>query len=317
MTETAHSLDVGDLPEWDLADLYAGPDDPRFAADLEAAAAGAKDLQENYRGRIGELDGARLNAAIAEYERLDEILGRLSSYAFLLYAGDMGDAEIARFFQNTRERITTITTALLFLTLEINRVDAAALEAKLKVPELARYAPWLERVRLFRPYQLDDDLEKLLLEKEVAGRGAWTRLFDETMTGLRFPVDGKDLTGEEALHLLSDADPAVREKAAHSLAEVFAANIRLFTLITNTPRQGQGDRGSLARLPLACRGAPSRQPDRAGDHRGTGDRGEGGLSGAFPSLLHAQGQVAGQDPTRDVGPQCAAARGRRAHRGVG
>ena len=234
MTETAHSLDVGDLPEWNLADLYAGPDDPRFAADLEAAAAGAEDLQENYQGRIGQLDGAQLNAAIAEYERLDEILGRLSSYAFLLYAGDMGDAEIARFFQNTRERITTITTALLFLTLEINRVDAAALEAKLKVPELARYAPWLERVRQFRPYQLDDDLEKLLHEKEVAGRGAWTRLFDETMTGLRFPVDGKDLTGEEALHLLSDADPAVREKAAHSLAEVFAANVRLFTLITNT-----------------------------------------------------------------------------------
>ena len=234
MTETAHSSDIGDLPEWDLTDFYAGPDDPRFTADLEAVAAGAENLQENYQGRIGELDGAQLSAAIAEYERLDEILGRLSSYAFLLYAGDMGDAEIARFFQNTRERITTITTALLFLTLEINRVDDAALQVKLAVPGLARYAPWLERVRLFRPYQLDDDLEKLLHEKEVAGRGAWTRLFDETMTGLRFPVDGKDLTGEEALHLLSDADPAVREKAAHSLAEVFAVNARLFTLITNT-----------------------------------------------------------------------------------
>src|ERR1700682_2826977 len=133
-----------------------------------------------------------------------------------------------------QERINAILTTLLFFTLELNRLDDAELDAKSADPALAHYRPWLRDLRAMRPYQLSDDLEKLLLEKSVAGRAAWMRLFDETIAELRFPFRGRDLTEPEAMHLLSDSDGAVRREAALSIGEVLARFGRLFALITNT-----------------------------------------------------------------------------------
>jgi oligoendopeptidase F len=133
-----------------------------------------------------------------------------------------------------QEKANAIATLLLFFALELNRLEDANLAEKLKAPELARYAPWLRDTRAFRPYQLSDEIEKLLHEKSVAGRSAWTRLFDETGAALRFPVGGKELTGSEALNLLSDANGENRKAAAKSLGDVFGKNSRLFAHITNT-----------------------------------------------------------------------------------
>src|SRR5262249_17842431 len=116
----------------------------------------------------------------------------------------------------------------------LNRIDDAALDEKLKAPALARYAPWLRDLRVYRPHQLSDDLEKLLHEKHVAGRAAWTRLFDQTMADLRFPLDGQALTSAEALHLLADRSAPVRRAAAKSIGKVLGDNVRLFGLVTNT-----------------------------------------------------------------------------------
>ncbi len=226
---------LGALPEWDLADLYPGPDSPELAADLRRAAADAKAFHARYAGKIAELDGPRLGRAVAAYEALQERIGRIISFAHLVYCLAMDDAETARFFQTTQEQVNELTTELVFFTLEINRLDDEALEkAKSESPELARYGPWLRDIRVFRPYQLSDDLERLIHEKEVAGRAAWTRLFDETMAALRFPVNGRNLTSAEALHRLSDGDGGVRAAAARGLSQVFADNVRLFALITNT-----------------------------------------------------------------------------------
>ena len=156
------------------------------------------------------------------------------SYADLLRAGNVADPEIAHFFQTMHERINAVSTELLFFTLEINRLDDAALDAKLADPALAHYRPWLRDVRAMRPHQLSDELEKLLHEKSVAGRAAWVRLFDETIAELRFPFRGRELTEAEAMHLLSDPDGAVRREAALSIGEVLGKNGRVFALITNT-----------------------------------------------------------------------------------
>src|SRR5204862_2733590 len=129
---------------------------------------------------------------------------------------------------------TEISSELLFFTLETNRLEDGALDAKAADPALARYRPWLRDVRAQRPHELNDDLEKLLLEKSVAGRAAWTRLFDETVAELRFPFRGRELTEPEVMHLLSDSDGAVRREAALSIGEVLGKNGRLFALITNT-----------------------------------------------------------------------------------
>jgi len=233
-TAPAASDKLGPLPEWDLNDLYPGRDSPELKRDLDRGEADAKAFRARYEGKLATLSGAALGGAVATYERLQETLGRVMSYAYLVYATDMGDPEIGRFFQNMQERVNNISTVLLFFTLELNRIDDADLEEKLKSRELAHYAPWLRDTRAFRPHQLSDELEKLLHEKYIAGRAAWVRLFDETMAALRFPIDGKELTSAEALHLLSDRDGATRKRAAKALGEVFGKNVRLFALVTNT-----------------------------------------------------------------------------------
>ena len=156
------------------------------------------------------------------------------SYAQLVHAGDVADPEISRFYQTMQERVTDISANLVFFTLEINKISDRALKQKLKARQLANYEPWVRDVRLFRPHQLDEEMERLLHDKRVAGRAGWNRLFDETMARLRFTVDGKSLTSEEVLHQLSDSKGAVRKKAAKGLGKGLGDNIQLFALITNT-----------------------------------------------------------------------------------
>ena len=226
------------LPTWDLSDLYAGPDSRELAADLDRADRDARDFAARYAGRLAELDGAALGQAIGEYERIEERLGRLSSYAQLLFSGDSTDASIGRFYQTISERVTAIGTHLLFFSLELNRLDDAVLEHKLADPAAARWRPWLRDLRVFRPHQLSDELERLLHEKEVTGRAAWTRLFDETVAAMRVSLPGPDgateVTVSDALNKLSDRDRAVREAAGRAIGEAFGARLRLFALITNT-----------------------------------------------------------------------------------
>ena len=226
--------DLGTLPRWDLGDLYPDPRSDVLKRDLARGEAAAKDFRGAYEGRLAALDGKALGAAVRAYEEIDEILGRVMSYAQLLYSGDMTDPERGRFHQTMRERVTAISTETLFFTLELNRIEDALLEQKLAAPELARYAPWLRDVRAMRAHQLSDELERLLHEKHVAGRSAWVRLFDETMAGLRFPFEGKDLTNAEILDKLTGRDGAERKAAAKSLGKVLGENARVFALITNT-----------------------------------------------------------------------------------
>jgi oligoendopeptidase F len=225
---------LGVLPEWDLSDLYPGPESEALTRDLAELAGNAGAFREHYQGRLAALSGAALGAAVETYERLQEKIGRIMSYASLVHAGDLADPEIGRFYQTMQERTNAISTTLLFFTLELNRLEDPELEAKLADPAIARYRPWLRDTRAFRPHQLSDEIEKLLHEKYVAGRAAWVRLFDETVADLRFPFRGKDLTEPEALDLLSDRDPKIRREAALTIGEVLGKNARTFALITNT-----------------------------------------------------------------------------------
>jgi oligoendopeptidase F len=225
---------VGHLPSWDLSDLYTGPDAPAVERDFAAARDDAAAFHAAFAGRVATLSGAALAEAIARFERIDEVLGRLMTYAQLLFAAESTNAAIARFYQSANERVTTISSDLLFFTLELNRMEEAALEPKLADPALASWRPWLRDLRVFRPHQLSDELEKLLHEKEVTGRSAWNRLFDETIAGLRVPFSGSDLSVSETLNKLSDRDRSVREAAGCAIGKTFGDNIKLFGLITNT-----------------------------------------------------------------------------------
>jgi oligoendopeptidase F len=229
---------LGPLPVWDLSDLYPGMEAPEVKRDLDRGAEMSEAFETRYKGNLKTIaetsdGGDKLAAAIAKYERIEEILGRLGSFAGLVYSADTSDPARAKFYGDLQERLTTISTHLLFFGLELNRLDDATLERTLKTPALARYRPWLEDLRLERPYQLEDRIEKLFHEKSVTGWNAWNRLFDETLASLRFDVEGEKLSLEPTLNRLADPDEAKRKAAAVALAATFKENLRLFTHVTN------------------------------------------------------------------------------------
>ena len=231
--------EVGPLPEWDLTDLYSGMESPAYAEDLVASATQATHFAEKYKGRLADLlagpDAPQtLFEAICEFEALEDRLGRIISFASLLYAGDTSDPRRAKFYGDAQEQVTDISSNLLFFTLELNRLDDAALDRAAASAPLDRYRPWLDDLRKDKPHQLEDRLEQVFHEKSVTGRAAWIRLFDETITGLRFEVAGETLALEKTLNLLQDTDPAKRKAAGAALGQTLKAHERTFALITNT-----------------------------------------------------------------------------------
>jgi oligoendopeptidase F len=230
--------ELGQMPVWDLCDLYPDPASEAVKADLAKAAAEAEAIQRRYQGKLADMaaDGTGLADAVVRYEALSDTLGKLGAYAGLLYAADTANPEYAKFYGDIQERLTAITTGLIFFELEINQIDDAVLARALETPALARYKPWFDDLRKEKPYQLEEKLERLFHEKSITSRASWNRLFNETMTALRFDVEGEKetLALEPTLNLLMHPDESKRKAAAEALAKVFRENVRLFTLITNT-----------------------------------------------------------------------------------
>ena len=230
---------LGSLPEWNLTDLYSGLDDPAIKRDLDRTDAECVAFENAYKGKLAEMAksadaGAALADAVRHYEAIDDLTGRLGSYAGLLHAGDTVDPQRTKFFGDVQERLTAASTHLLFFSLELNRIDDALIEAALTVPALGHYRPWIEDVRRYRPYQLEDRVEQLFHEKSMTAFAAWNRQFDATIANLRFKVQGKSLAIEPTLNLLQDRSGEKRKAAAEALAETFKNNVQQFTLITNT-----------------------------------------------------------------------------------
>lgn len=227
-----------DLPQWQLEDLYPSIDSKEYQSDITTCKELSERFQKSYMGNLEALvadDPAALGAAISEYENIEEKMGRIMSYAGLVYTGDTTDPIKAKFYGDAQEKITGASGYLLFFTLELNRIEETALnDAMQKTDSLAYYRPWLDDLRKDRPYQLDEKIEQLFLEKSISGRSAWNRLFDETMASLRFKIGDEELTVEPTLKNLTDADRSTRKEAALEIGRVLSENSRVFTLITNT-----------------------------------------------------------------------------------
>ena len=231
--------DLGPLPEWNLADLYPGMDSAEYKADLARAESECRAFAQAWRGKLADMAArpdasATLVEAVRAYESLEDLLGRIMSYASLVYTGDTTDAARAKFYGDAQEKITNASSDLLFFTLELNRVDDATLDAAMSAGPLAHYRPWLEDIRREKPYQLEDRLEQLFHEKSVTGRGAWNRLFDETIASLRFDVNGRELPLEPTMNLMQDPTEDVRKAAAEAVGVTLKKHLRTFALITNT-----------------------------------------------------------------------------------
>jgi oligoendopeptidase F len=237
--KSAAKAKTAKLPEWNLSDLYSGIDAPEVARDLQRMDADCVAFETDYRGKLAERTaagdgGAWLAEAVRRYEAIDDLAGRLGSFAGLVHAGDSVDPVISKFYGDVSERLTNASVHLLFFPLELNRIDDAVIERAMQAAALAHYRPWIEDLRKDKPYQLEDRIEQLFHEKSQSGYSAWNRLFDQTISALRFKIGGKDLALEPTLSLLQDRVAAKRKAAGQALAKTFKGNERTFALITNT-----------------------------------------------------------------------------------
>ena len=225
------------LPDWDLTDLYPSPDSAEFGRDMAWLEENCAGFGASYQGKLASLSAYQMLTCVQTYERIETIGGRVMSYAGLRYYQNTLDADRAKFMADAEGQITDFTAALVFFTLEFNRLEEDHLADLLtQNAALARYKPVFDRLRAMRPHQLSDEMEQFLHDTSVVGASAWNKLFDETIAALMFKVAGEpeELSLEATLNFLTDANRTKREAAAHALADVFAANVKLFARITNT-----------------------------------------------------------------------------------
>jgi oligoendopeptidase F len=222
---------------WDLSALYAGPDDPAIAADGARARREAVAFSARHRGRVATLGTAALAEAIVEYERIEELGRRPSFYASLLFAADTEDDVARRLAERTREAWVEVVNELTAFELEVKDIDDARYAVLVADPALVGARHWMDSLRRLRPHTLSEVEERLANTKNLAGRDAFARLFDELSASLRFrvPVDGaeRELSGEEALALLYHPDAATREAAHTAFLEGFAAHGLVFSSVFN------------------------------------------------------------------------------------
>lgn len=264
-----------ELPEaWDLSDLYAGPEDPAIAADLAWSRNEAERFRSELSQRLAGLSSEELASAIGWYETILERLNRVISFAQLYFAGNMEDPEHGRFLQGIQEQYNAVSTATLFFTLELNRLEDDVIERQLAEPAAARWSPWLRDIRLFRPHQLSDELEQMLHEKWVAGPAAWVRLFDQLLARMRFSVGDQALPLSETLNRLDSSDPSVRQEAGQALGRGLATEIETFALITNTLAKDKeiDDRWRHYPRPVSWRNLSNRVEDSVVDALATAVR---------------------------------------------
>ncbi|MEP3863693.1 MAG: oligoendopeptidase F, partial [Paracoccaceae bacterium] len=154
---------LGNLPEWNLDDLYTGEDAPELTRDLEWLETACASFATDYENNLHTLDAPGLLACILRNEKINQTAGRIMSYAGLRYYQQTTDADRAKFMSDLQEKITNFTTPLVFFTLEINRLEDDHLDGLLTQQEdLARYKPIFERIRAMKPFQLSDEMEKFL-----------------------------------------------------------------------------------------------------------------------------------------------------------
>ncbi len=220
--------------EWDLSDLYNSIDDPALEEDRETVRAKAEAFAESYRGRVADLDEEEFHGALQEYEEIMDMIGRIGSFAHLIWSTDTSRAEYGKLMQQANELSSEIHRQLVFFDVEWLEVGDDKAERLINSDTLSHYRHYLETSRRYKEHTLSEKEEQVLSAKKVTGKSAWNRFFDETMGAARFELEGEQLTQQEVLSKLHDPDRSLREKAHDSLTTTFRELSRTLTFVFNT-----------------------------------------------------------------------------------
>lgn len=221
------------LPAWDLSEMYEGINDPKIAKDLGEYQKKALEFTKKYKGKLSGLDGVALAKALKEYEDLGVIGNLLEGFASLNMSTQLKNQEAVAFYQDISEKLTDYSKGVIFFSLELNKIEPKQIEEWLKNSDVAHYKYYLERLRRYRPYELSEDVEEVLMEKSVTSSSAWVRLNEETSSRMVYTVDGKNYNDAEMTKLLLDKNPLIREKAGKEINRVSRENTPLMTFIYN------------------------------------------------------------------------------------
>lgn len=218
---------------WDLSVYYDGLDDPRIVQDMESITGQVDAFNARYKGRIAQLTADEMCEALETLDALSDRRGRLGTFASLNFSTDSANAQIGALVQKITEFNAALGQKLVFFELEWNQVDDAVAEVLIAAPQLATYRHQLEAARRYKPHQLSEPEEQVLMEKSVTGSTAWTRFFTQLTGAMRFEYEGEQLTQPQILIKTKDAERDVRRKAADSVTGGLKSRMMELTYIFN------------------------------------------------------------------------------------
>ena len=259
-------IDGAENVRWNLKDLYATVED--LDQDLAAAQEQSDAFAHRCRGQLSNWDAAQLAAALEDYERLHDRIGRAYTYAYLHWTTETTAADRGALLQRVREAYNRISQTILFFELEWIGLEDEKADRLMQDERLSGVLHYLRLQRRMKPHVLSEAEERVLAEKSITGRAAWNRFFDETMGAARFPFCGQELTEQEVLAKLHDSDRQARRQAALALTEGLRRHLRENTFVFNTLLADKASEDRLRHYPhwLSSRNLSNQVSDEAANN---------------------------------------------------
>ena len=219
------------LPVWDLSEFYESVDDVNIDKDLQAYEKKAKNFCKKYKGRVKDLTIDEYLSAFKDLESLKRIAGKLGGFAHLNATTNMLDTKATALYQKVEEKLSEAGTNLVFWSLEYNKLSEKKQDELLK--KIPQYAPYLKRMKKYKKYELSEEVEQILLQKDITSGSAWVRFYEESMSRLEYEVDGKKYNDAEISKLCTSKDEETRLKAGRELNKVTRDNAYMISYCYN------------------------------------------------------------------------------------
>jgi oligoendopeptidase F len=234
---------------WNLEPLVEGDGEAGADRMLTEAQERATAFAERHQGKVAELDGAGLAQAIAELQQISELVGRAGTFAMLRFATDTAEPRNGALLQRVQEQATVVETRLLFFELEWAELDDPRVDTLLEADGLDTARHYLHTIRRYRPHLLTEPEEKVMSEKSVSGRDAWTRLFNELTSAVEVQIDSEKLALDVALAKLMSPDRELRAKVQQAVTEALQPTLRTRAFVFNTLMADKATDDRLRRYP--------------------------------------------------------------------
>jgi len=210
------------MPVWDLSEYYKGGDDPNIEKDIKKYQKLAVEFNKKYKGNVAKLETKEFLEAFKCMEKLRNISSKLGGFAYLNSTTDMLNEKATALYQKVEECISEAATNLVFWSLEYNKLSAKKQDELIKA--LPKYAPYLNRVKKYKKYELSEEVEQILLQKDITSGSAWVRFYEESMARLEYEVDGKKYNDAEISKLCTSKDEKTRHKAGREVNRIVKEN---------------------------------------------------------------------------------------------